>query len=227
MTVAALLLIALPVYFNIVFALLARRFEYPGILRRPTGEILTAFAAGGTSLVLLWWAFMLSALLFVPTAVLLARHLPGADGDVLALGLVCGVLAGLVQTLGLARWPFAVPELARIHAQARTPEEQVANAAIFAALHRYLGVAVGEHLGYLLTAAWTALVGVAVIQSDAVPATFGWAGIAVAIALAAGAREFVGRHEEHGWRPAEQLVPLAYVSWSVWMIALGFALLLV
>lgn len=226
MIVAALLLIALPVYFTVVFTMLARRFDYPGILRRPAGEILTVFAAGGTPLVRLWWAFMLSALLFVPTAVLIARHLPGADGDILALGLACGVLAGLVQTLGLARWPFAVPELARLHAAARTPEERVASEAIFAALHRYLGVAVGEHLGYLLTAAWTALVGVAAIQSDAVPAALGWAGIAIAGALALGAREFVGRHEKHGWQPAEQLVPLAYVAWSAWMIALGLGLLL-
>jgi hypothetical protein len=226
MTIAALFLIALPIYFNVVFALLSQRFDYPGILRRPAGEILASFAAGGTPLVRLWWAFMLSALLFVPTAVLVARHLPGADGDILQLGLVCGVLAGVVQTLGLARWPFAMPELARLHAAARTAQERAASETIFAALHRYLGVAVGEHLGYLLTAAWTALVAVAVVQSDVVPAALGWAGIGVAVALTVGAREFVGRHEQHGWRPAETLVPVAYVVWSLWMVALGIALLL-
>ena len=49
-----LLLILLPVAFNVVFALLERRFEYPDILRRPTDHILTQFRAGGRRLVGLW-----------------------------------------------------------------------------------------------------------------------------------------------------------------------------
>ena len=40
-------LIALAVGFNLPFALLAARFDYPDILRRPVAEILTAFQAGG------------------------------------------------------------------------------------------------------------------------------------------------------------------------------------
>jgi hypothetical protein len=34
------------------------------------------------------------------------------------------------------------------------------------ALVQFLGVAVGEHLGYLFTGIWTALAGVALIESD-------------------------------------------------------------
>ena len=62
-TVAGVLLIALPLAFNAAFALLAARFDYPDVLRRPTGEVLARFAAGGTPLVLLWWAFALTAVL--------------------------------------------------------------------------------------------------------------------------------------------------------------------
>ena len=36
-TITGLLLIALPIAFNVAFTGLARRFEYPGILRRPVG----------------------------------------------------------------------------------------------------------------------------------------------------------------------------------------------
>jgi hypothetical protein len=44
-TVAGLLLIVVPLSFNAAFALLAARFDYPDILRRPTAEILSKFRA--------------------------------------------------------------------------------------------------------------------------------------------------------------------------------------
>jgi hypothetical protein len=53
-TIAGLLLIAVPLAFNAAFALLAARFDYPDILRRPTADVLAKFRAGGTPLVLLW-----------------------------------------------------------------------------------------------------------------------------------------------------------------------------
>ena len=44
-----LLLIALPVAFNLFFFLLGRTFGYPDILRQPTSEIFRRFRAGGTT----------------------------------------------------------------------------------------------------------------------------------------------------------------------------------
>ena len=69
---AGALLVVLPVMFNLCFALLARSFDYPDILRRPTSEVLSRFRAGGSRLLLLWWAFALTAILLAPVAVLLA-----------------------------------------------------------------------------------------------------------------------------------------------------------
>ena len=40
----------------------------------------------------------------------------------IAVAIVVGVLAGLVQMLGLLRWVYLVPWLARAHAEAK-PEE--------------------------------------------------------------------------------------------------------
>ncbi len=37
--------------------------------------------------------------------------------------------------------------------------------------------------------------------------------------------EFLGRFEPGGWKLAGQLTPIAYVAWSLWLIALGVALL--
>jgi hypothetical protein len=115
-TLAGLLLIAVPLAFNAAYALFAARFDYPDILRRPTADVLANFRAGGTSLVLLWWAFALTALLMVPLVVLLSRAIDDADPTLLALTTTVGVLAALVQFLDLVRWPFLVPYLARADA---------------------------------------------------------------------------------------------------------------
>ena len=91
LVITGILLIALPIAFNVAFAALAARFEYPDILRRPTGEVLERFRAGGSSLVLLWWAFAMTAVLLAPAAVLLSASLTGADSALLATATVVGV----------------------------------------------------------------------------------------------------------------------------------------
>lgn len=102
-TVAGLLLIALPVAFNTAFGLLAARFDYPDILRRPTSEVLAQFRDGGTSLILLWWSFAMTAVLLAPLVVLLSSTIDDADGTLLAVTTTIGVLAAIVQFLGLVR----------------------------------------------------------------------------------------------------------------------------
>jgi hypothetical protein len=73
------------------------------VLRQPTHEVLERFRAGGTSLILIWWAFALSAVLFAALAVLLAIAVDDADRTVVLVGAVFGVLASVVQFLGLIR----------------------------------------------------------------------------------------------------------------------------
>jgi hypothetical protein len=223
--VAGALLIALPLAFNAAFALLAKRFDYPDILRRSTTEVLERFRSGGSALVLLWWGFALTAVLLAPLAVILASALRGADPALLAVGATTGVLAAVVQFLGLIRWPFLVPYLARVMAdEAATPAQKAAVDVVFQSFHRFLGVAVGEHLGYLLTGAWSVLVGAAALQAG-LPAWLGITGILVGALLALCSLEFVGPFEREGWKPAARLTPFTYVVWSLWLITLGVALL--
>ncbi len=225
-TLTGLMLIAVPVAFNVSFALLAARFDYPDILRRPTGEVLERFSEGGTSLVLIWWAFALTAVLFAPLVVLLSSAIGDADHTLLAVAETIGVLAAVVQFLGLIRWPFLVPYLARADADpSASPARRDAVDVIFQSFNRYLGVAVGEHLGYLLTGAWSVLQGAALTQADEVPSWVGVPGIVIGPMLILCSLEFVGRAEDHGWKLAEVLTPIAYVAWSVWLIVTGIALL--
>jgi hypothetical protein len=158
--------------------------------------------------------------------VLLASALDGADSTLLAVSVTVGVLASLVQFLGLIRWPFLVPYLARVDVEPGVTEaRREAVDIVFQAFNRYLGVAVGEHLGYLLTGAWSTLAGAALTQTDQVPSWVGVPGIVIGPLLMLCSVEFVGRAEDRGWKLAEGLTPVAYVAWSVWLATTGVALL--
>src|SRR3954452_7001870 len=210
-TLAGLFLIGVPLAFNAAFALLAARFDYPDILRRPTAEVLERFREGGTALVLIWWGFALSAVLFAPLVVLLSAAISDADGTLLATAITIGVLASAVQFLGLIRWPFLVPYLARVAADpAAGPARREAVDVVFQSFNRYLGVAVGEHLGYGLTGAWSVLAGAAITGSTSVPAWLGVVGIVTGVLLMLCSLEFVGRFEPSGWKLALVVTPIAY-----------------
>src|SRR5918992_164771 len=226
-TVAGLLLLALPVAFNVAFGVLAATFDYPDILRRPTPEVLTRFREGGTRLLLWCWIFALTAAALAPLAVLVARALDDANETLLILGAAIGALAALVQLLGLIRWPFLVPYLARVDAEPDAgPARREAVDVVFQSFNRYLGVAVGEHLGYLLTGTWTVLVGVAFTQTTVAPGWLGIPGMVIGAVLALGSLEFVGPAERDGWKLAATLTPITYIAWSLWLVAGGLTLLL-
>jgi hypothetical protein len=232
-TSAAVLLVVVPLAFNGAFFALARAFDYPDILRRPADEILRRFHAGGAGLILRWEALLLSALAMVPLVVLLALCLDAAPTWTV-LSIVLGAVAGLVQGLGLVRWPFAVPELARRYVALDDPAVDPAGAAAerraiettFATMHRLLGVGVGEHLGYLFTGLWTLTAAASIVTTTVLPAWLGWLGVPIGLAILVGTLEFVGPNERDGWALAGTVVPIAYLAWTAWLIALGVALLL-
>lgn len=225
---AAVLLIAVPIAFNLAFFELGRTFDYPTILREPTDVILRRFHAGGTALVLRWQALLVSALAMLPLVALLAVALDAAPALTVP-AVVIGSAAAIVQVLGLVRWPFAIPELARRYDLAEGPDAVAARQTIevvFATLHRLLGVGIGEHLGYLLTGLWTLVVAVSVVSTAAIAPWLGWIGVPIGGALLIGSLEFVGPNEEEGWSIAGIIVPIAYVAWSMWLIGLGIGLIL-
>src|SRR5918997_1958379 len=91
------LLVLTPIVFNVFFTLLSVTFEYPDILREPTGYVLRQFDAGGSGLVAIWYGFMLTAVLFVPLAILVHRALAREDTPYMAVAPAFGALAGVVQ----------------------------------------------------------------------------------------------------------------------------------
>ena len=148
---------------------------------------------------------------------------------VAVLSVVVGATAAIVQGLGLVRWPFAVPELARRYVAA--PEGAQGDATrktvevVFATLHRLLGVGIGEHLGYLFTGLWTLLVSASIMSTAVLPSWLGVVGVLIGITLLVGTLEFVGPNERDGWHLAGTIVPIAYIAWSLWLIVIGVVLL--
>jgi Domain of unknown function (DUF4386) len=109
---AAALLVFLPLAFNLFSSCLAEPFDYPKILRSPTEDILNRFHTGGVRLKLMWYGFMLTGVLLAPLPCSWGQVLAQDEPAIVPTATVVGVLAALVQFLGLARWPFLVPATA-------------------------------------------------------------------------------------------------------------------
>jgi hypothetical protein len=58
-----------------------------------------------------------------------------------------------------------------------------------------------------------------------VAAWLGWAALPIGAGLLVVSAEFLGPNEERGWTLAGNAVPGLYVVWSLWLLALGVALL--
>lgn len=69
------------------------------------------------------------------------------------------------------------------------------------------------------------LIGIGVIQGTVLSAWLGWVGIVIGTGLAIGSAEFLGPNEERGWAFADTTIPILYVAWSIWLVAIGIALI--
>jgi hypothetical protein len=219
------LTILLAIGFNIPYAILAMTYDYPNVLRRPAGEALDLFAAGGASLILTWHAFALSALLLAPLALALTltpnavRERPG-----LAIGAaICGSLAGLAQAIGLWRWVFVVPGLARIHADpnANHPDRRAAEQ-VFDLINQYGSMAIGEHLGQLLTALFVLLL--STLQWREARRITGLIGFATATAITVGTNEGVAIALGQSGDAFATFTIAGFLGLTVWLVATGLGL---
>ncbi|HTN63370.1 MAG TPA: DUF4386 domain-containing protein [Devosia sp.] len=214
---AGILLIAVPLIFAAGFTGLQMTFDYPDILRQPAGEVLTRFAGAGADLHFYWYAMMVAALLMLGAAIATGLHLWRRDSLLAGLAIGAGVLAGLVQALGLLRWVMLVPGLAATYvAPGASQIDQALAVALFDAANHYLGMGVGEHLGYFFTAIWTMLTAALLLKTNRLVAA---SGFIIAIGV------IVGMLEPFGVPMTGMINSISYTLWAVWTLVLGVVVL--
>jgi hypothetical protein len=206
------------------YSWLIEHFGYDDILREPTAIILKNFHDGGAPLVLAWFGFAMSALLFIPVA-LAADRLLAAHGSASRGATVLGIASATAQAIGLLRWVLVVPALAAGYADpAASAATRDAIAVVFDAVHHYGGMVIGEMVGQLLLAGWTAGVCWQLYRSRAVPhwvAAFG----ALTLPLwLIGQTELL--HMVVPAVPSIEVIPLAFMAWEAWLLTLAASALI-
>lgn len=211
------LLVAVPLVFTLGFTGLQMTFDYPDILRQPAADVLTRFAAAGADLHLYWYAMFAAALGLIPAALGLAALRAKDSPYLAALAGGLGTVAGLVQAMGLLRWVMLVPVLAAHYvAPGATDVDRALALSGFETANAYLGMGVGEHMGYFFTALWTLVVSLLVWER--------WRAMALAgFVIAAGVA--AGMAEPFGMPLAGTINALSFTLWSVWALVLGVMVL--
>jgi hypothetical protein len=210
---ASLMIIA-AVLANVGFTALGSIFNYPDVLNEPPGGVLASFR-DHQSAVSAWFSVLaLAAALLAPIAIGVGRL---SSTRAMRIAVRVGIAAAAVQVVGLMRWPILVPGYA---SDAASGSADVAAAArdSFTTASDILGTAIGETLGYLLTATWTALVIVALGRR------FAGRWFVVLGASSAGL-VLVGVLSPLDLPVIDTANFLGYILWSVWLIAFGVIIL--
>jgi hypothetical protein len=121
------------------------------------------------------------------------------------------VVPGVVQFLGLVRWPFLVPYLAHTYLDpASNGPTRESVAVVFEAFNQYAGVGVGENLGYLFTSLGTFLVALLAMFGSSLSFRrwLGLLGVVSAVGIVVGI--VVGMLEPAGFEPAANIVVVGY-----------------
>lgn len=206
----ATFLILAAVLANVGFTALGGIFNYPDVLNEPAGQVLASFrdhqsAVSGWFLVL-----ALAAALMAPIAIGVGRL---STQRAMRIAVPVGIAAAVVQVIGLLRWPILVPGYA---SDAASGNGAIASSArdSFTTVSDILGTALGETLGYLLTATWTVLVVVALGRRYAGR----WFQV---LGLTSAALVLVGVLGPLDLPAVDAVNFIGYVLWSVWLIAFG------
>jgi uncharacterized protein DUF4386 len=210
----AFLLILAAVLANVAFSALGSIFNYPDVLDEPAGDVLASFR-DNEGAVSAWFAVLaLSAALLAPIAIGIGRL---STHRAMRIAVPVGITAAAVQVIGLLRWPILVPGFA---SDAASSNAGVAASArdSFTTASDILGTAVGETLGYLLTATWTVLVIVALGRRYAGR----WFQVLGAVSATL---VLVGVLSPLGLPVIDTANFLGYVLWSVWLIAFAVVIL--
>jgi hypothetical protein len=210
----AFLLITAAVLANVGFTALGSIFNYPDVLDEPAGQVLASFHDHQGAVSAWFTVLALSAALLAPIAIGVGRL---SSSRVMRIATRVGIAAAAVQVVGLLRWPILVPGYAS-DSVSGSPGVAADARNSFSTASDILGTAIGETLGYLLTATWTVLVIVALGRRFAGR----WFRV---LGFASAALVLVGVLSPLDLPVVDTANFFGYVLWSVWLVAFGVMML--
>ncbi len=222
---AGLFFVTGAVLVNIPCTLLIMNFDYPDILRAPVGQILLQFRSGGNQLIYTWLAFAWVGLPMLFGAIMLKRILEKQNAHFLETATTIGVLGFIVQVIGLLRWVFVVPVIARLFTDpATSPSMKEALSVLFMGVNQYGGVVLGEHVGQIFIIVWMSMISAIIYKSPMFSRWIAWLGwIASAVYLLAQTELLataIPGFPVIGWAGL-----FGSLLWLLWMIVIGVYLI--
>jgi hypothetical protein len=192
------------------FTVLGTVFQYPQILDEPTADILALFREHQGTVMTWFLVLTVSAAMMAPAGIWLGRIAAGTLGKWIA---GVGIAAATVQVVGLQRWLTLVPGTSE---DALDPSKRAAAEDSFQLWHTLLGKAIGETLGYALTATFTVLIVIA-LRRSVLPRWLALTGYGAAGLIATGVLIPIV--------DAASLTNFAgYVTWCAWLLAVPVVL---
>lgn len=191
---------------------------------QPFNIAFPIFRQQSTTILLSYYALAWDGLVLILSVLLLYRIFNGREAFSLAIATVCGVLGGLMQTIGDLRWPFLLPSLTSTYFDPHSNQAtRSAIEVVFQAMDQFAGVELSEHLYYLFIGAWSLLLGLYLLRSFRSERLLSWLGIISGCSL------LISSIEQFDWPtlgPALLVVvALSRIVWGVWLLTLATKLL--
>src|SRR6185295_6402214 len=218
------LFLAGAVAFAAAATVLSSTFDWPDILREPGSVVLPAFAAGGTSLVWIWFATAWTYAIIAVPILLLPAVLRRRNDPVLRAATYVGATSVVLSLIGFLRWVFVVPPLAHSYVTGDATTKAAAGAA-WTAQHQYGGALLGEHLGQLLVIGWSVTLCVIIVRTRVLPLWLGVTGLAVSALYLLNQGDILATAVP-GFPVWDLAGPVGSTGWGVWVAALGVTILL-
>lgn len=204
------------------YYILAATFEFPDILRMPADYRLALFLENSRIIVPAYYLLALTGISQILVTVLVHQALDENEATVAIVAAVFGVLTGVFQAIGFIRWSVLIPYIADAMANAGTNGlSQETVAFIEGVANRYVGMAVGEHLGFLAQATWTTLLGVAILGRRLFDRRLAWIGVVIGLLTFPVAMEPLGGL----FVVLGVLTVPVNAAWDIWLILLAISLL--
>jgi hypothetical protein len=190
--------IFLSIEFLLIFApliILGAAINWPSSLDEPASVNLPLILEQYTAMMTGYSIYLVYSLLFWPMAYLTGRAIVIGDTENTLFRIASGfaALSALARTLGIVRWLFAMPVLARLYTNpSASGSFKESISMVYEMLNAYAG-GVGELLGVSLFASiWLALISMLLIRSSHWPSWLGYFGLIVAASLLLNLLEMIG-----------------------------------